>query len=129
MNAIPPVSARDADLSRMPSTQATHHITPPAAQSALSEGPNRDLKPAAATHSITSHQNSVGASNPLYTAPSDRDRPPITQTLPARQVFHETQAIVRSLASTVRTEEELEALLEKLNNISCVARRLPSARC
>lgn len=65
----------------------------------------------------SSHQSAVSLSNPLYIAPGNCDKPPITQTLPAREIFHEAQEALRPLVSSVHTEEELDNLLRRLNDL------------
>ncbi|KLO10301.1 hypothetical protein SCHPADRAFT_803931, partial [Schizopora paradoxa] len=40
--------------------------------------------------------------------------PPVTQTISSRDVFHELQAAIRPLMSTVQTQEQLTNLLESL---------------
>ncbi|KAF5376134.1 hypothetical protein D9615_007698 [Tricholomella constricta] len=55
----------------------------------------------------------VPMSNPLD-APIQARR---TDTLPARAVFHETQAAIRNLSAHVQTQEHLDNLLEKIYSI------------
>ncbi|TEB38588.1 hypothetical protein FA13DRAFT_1751285 [Coprinellus micaceus] len=57
-------------------------------------------------------------SNPLHIPPNTREHlQPPTQTLPAREVFHETQAAMRQLISSVNTQEELDDLLGRLEEV------------
>lgn len=42
-----------------------------------------------------------------------------TETLPARQVFHEIQVAIQPLMTHVETREQVEELLRSLNNIRC----------
>lgn len=73
----------------------------------------------------------IDVSNPLH-MPSSMDDlpPPPTQTLPAREIYHEATAALRPLMNAVRTQEELEDLLEGLRQVQYVpfifiSRRLP----
>jgi hypothetical protein len=40
-----------------------------------------------------------------------------TDTLPARTVFHQTQAAVRSLTNHIQTQGEMDDLLEKISDL------------
>lgn len=108
INSVPSVTAREADLSRISSRAQPVPLA--------NNSQTNDEKPPVAP-SIT-HRSAVIASNPLYHPFGNDSRPPPTQTLPAREVYHETSALVRSLAKSVRTEEELDRLKTKLIQIS-----------
>ncbi|KLO04402.1 hypothetical protein SCHPADRAFT_840630 [Schizopora paradoxa] len=46
----------------------------------------------------------------------DSQEPPPTQTLSSRDVYHEVQAAIRPILSTVQTQEQLSTLLDSLRN-------------
>lgn len=56
----------------------------------------------------------VPMSNPLDTP---RMEARTTDTLPARTVFHQTQAAVRSLTNHIQTQGEMDDLLEKISDL------------
>jgi len=58
--------------------------------------------------------NSSGpTSNPLD-APL---QPCPTDTISAQTVFHETQAVIRGLTTHIQTQEQMDRLLDKLNDL------------
>jgi hypothetical protein len=54
--------------------------------------------------------------NPLHIS-TPGDAPSPTQTLPAREVFHEIQEAIRPLASAIQTQEQLDDFRESLSSI------------
>ncbi|KLO05416.1 hypothetical protein SCHPADRAFT_809234, partial [Schizopora paradoxa] len=45
----------------------------------------------------------------------DSQAPPSTQTISSRQVYHEVQAAIRPILSTVQTQDQLASLISALN--------------
>lgn len=62
----------------------------------------------------------VFISNPIDTTSHQPTPPPLTQTLPAREVYHQVQAELRPLLNSVHTQEELTDFLTDIRNIRLV---------
>ncbi|TEB18462.1 hypothetical protein FA13DRAFT_1803470 [Coprinellus micaceus] len=90
---------------------------------AVNEGANRllPLPPHPSSSSTTSNthpkQRMADTANPLQPPMPTQPAPPPTQTLPAREIFHETQAAIRPLVNAVRTQEELDDLLDTIQHV------------
>lgn len=60
---------------------------------------------------------SAFASNPLDTTSHDTTPPPSTQTVPARDVFHNVQAAIRPLMAGIQTREQVSELIHNLEDL------------
>ncbi|KAJ7163199.1 hypothetical protein C8R46DRAFT_903798, partial [Mycena filopes] len=60
---------------------------------------------------------SAFASNPLDTTSHETTPPPRTQTVPAREVFHNVQAALRPLMAGVQTREQVADLVHGLQDL------------
>ncbi|KAJ7440881.1 hypothetical protein FB451DRAFT_1344062 [Mycena latifolia] len=60
---------------------------------------------------------SVFASNPIDTTSHAATPQPRTQTVPAREVFHNVQAAIRPLLAGVQTVEQVEELVQNLQGL------------
>ncbi|KAJ7211727.1 hypothetical protein GGX14DRAFT_362350 [Mycena pura] len=77
------------------------------------------------THALGPHEFSVPtqtlrsafASNPLDTTSHRTTPPPTTQTVPAREVFHEVQTVLRPLISGIQTREQVQELINGLSEL------------
>lgn len=57
-------------------------------------------------------------SNPLETYDRFISKPPVpTQTIGSRTVFHEAQTALRPLLANIQTQEQLDNLVDKLDDI------------
>ena len=56
-------------------------------------------------------------SNPLDSSSTQRSATPPTQTIGAREVYHETHAALKPLINSVHTKEELDELLQDLDKL------------
>lgn len=63
----------------------------------------------------TSNPLQVARTTAALTAPAVA--PPLTQTIPARTVYHESQAALKSLMMGIQTRDQLNGLLDGLNDI------------
>ncbi|KAJ7300393.1 hypothetical protein DFH08DRAFT_725364 [Mycena albidolilacea] len=60
---------------------------------------------------------SAFASNPLDSTSHETTPPPQTQTVPARDVFHNVQAAIRPLIARIQTREQVADLLDSLGKL------------
>ncbi|KAJ6553226.1 hypothetical protein B0H19DRAFT_1295886 [Mycena capillaripes] len=60
---------------------------------------------------------SAFASNPLDSTSHDATPPPRTQTLPARDVFHNVQSAIRPLLAGIQTQEQVADLIQSLETL------------
>ncbi|KAF8199223.1 hypothetical protein K438DRAFT_1467141, partial [Mycena galopus ATCC 62051] len=60
---------------------------------------------------------SAFASNPLDSTSHQTTPPPRTQTVPARDVFHNVQAAIRPLIAGIQTREQVTDLIQSLENL------------
>ncbi|KAJ7306275.1 hypothetical protein DFH08DRAFT_720777 [Mycena albidolilacea] len=60
---------------------------------------------------------SAFASNPLGSTSHDTTPPPRTQTLPARDVFHNVQSGIRPLIAGIQTQEQVTELIQSLETL------------
>ncbi|KAJ7846096.1 hypothetical protein B0H14DRAFT_2357784, partial [Mycena olivaceomarginata] len=60
---------------------------------------------------------SVFASNPLDSTSHESTPPPATQTVPARDVFHNVQAAIRPLIAGIQTREQVADLIHNLEGL------------
>ncbi|KAJ7208120.1 hypothetical protein B0H12DRAFT_1279602, partial [Mycena haematopus] len=60
---------------------------------------------------------SAFASNPLDSTSHDVTPPPRTQTVPARDVFHNVQAAIRPLIANIQTREQVTDLIQSLQDL------------
>ncbi|KAJ6621923.1 hypothetical protein B0H10DRAFT_1788894, partial [Mycena sp. CBHHK59/15] len=56
-------------------------------------------------------------SNPLDTTSHETTPPPSTQTVPARDVFHNVQAAIRPLIAGIQTREQVSELIQNLEDL------------
>ncbi|KAJ7793466.1 hypothetical protein B0H14DRAFT_2393480, partial [Mycena olivaceomarginata] len=61
---------------------------------------------------------SVFASNPLDSTSHESTPPPATQTVPARDVFHNVQAAIRPLIAGIQTREQVADLIHNLEGFT-----------
>ncbi|KAJ7833514.1 hypothetical protein B0H14DRAFT_2364269 [Mycena olivaceomarginata] len=66
--------------------------------------------------------HSAFASNPLDSTSHDATPPPRTQTLPARDVFHNVQSAIRPLIAGIQTQEQVTELIQSLETLQYVVR-------
>ncbi|KAJ6571664.1 hypothetical protein B0H19DRAFT_905626, partial [Mycena capillaripes] len=59
-------------------------------------------------------------SNPLDSTSHDATPPPRTQTLPARNVFHNVQSSIRPLIAGIQTQEHVAELIQSLETLQYV---------
>jgi hypothetical protein len=64
---------------------------------------------------------SAFASNPIDNTSHDTTPPPRTQTVPARDVFHNVQAAIRPLIAGIQTREQVSDLIQSLGELQCVS--------
>ncbi|KAJ7200639.1 hypothetical protein GGX14DRAFT_397044 [Mycena pura] len=60
---------------------------------------------------------SAFASNPIDNTSHDVTPPPRTQTVPARDVFHNVQAAIRPLIAGIQTREQVSDLIQSLEDL------------
>ncbi|KAJ6469917.1 hypothetical protein C8R45DRAFT_837026, partial [Mycena sanguinolenta] len=60
---------------------------------------------------------SAFASNPLDSTSHDATPPPSTETVPARDVFHNVQAAMRPLIAGIQTREQVTDLIQSLQDL------------
>ncbi|KAJ6623226.1 hypothetical protein B0H10DRAFT_2162542 [Mycena sp. CBHHK59/15] len=65
----------------------------------------------------TRTMRSAFASNPLDTTSHETTPPPSTQTVPARDVFHNVQAAIRPLIAGIQTWEQVSELIQNLEDL------------
>ncbi|KAJ7832354.1 hypothetical protein B0H14DRAFT_2364768 [Mycena olivaceomarginata] len=64
---------------------------------------------------------SAFASNPLDSTSHESTPPPATQTVPARDVFHNVQAAIRPLIAGIQTREQVADLIHNLEGLQYVS--------
>ncbi|KAJ7306950.1 hypothetical protein DFH08DRAFT_918535 [Mycena albidolilacea] len=72
---------------------------------------------------------SAFASNPLDSTSHETTPPPQTQTVPARDVFHNVQAAIRPLIAGIQTREQVADLLDSLGKLQYVRHLSPTELC
>ncbi|KAF7344160.1 SF3b1 domain-containing protein [Mycena venus] len=60
---------------------------------------------------------SAFASNPIDNTSHETTPPPRTQTVPAREVFHNVQAAIRPLIAGIQTREQVSDLIQRLEDL------------
>lgn len=68
-------------------------------------------------------------SNPLDSTSQETTPPPQTQTVPARDVFHNVQAAIRPLIAGIQTREQVADLLDSLGKLQYVRHLSPTELC
>ncbi|KAJ6552419.1 hypothetical protein DFH09DRAFT_1248667 [Mycena vulgaris] len=87
-----------------------------AVESVLAVCRNRDLGPQE-FRLPTKTIRSAFASNPLDSTSHEITPPPSTQTVPARDVFHNVQAAIRPLIAGIQTREQVSELISSLEGL------------